>query len=71
MVLALVSVGRDVLGPTVYDAIRAYHVIRLFLLVSYVTTLLMALSEVVLRGRVIEPSRADIGEPAHLVRRLT
>jgi hypothetical protein len=49
--LALVSgVGPDLLGATVFDTIRAYHVVPLFLVVSYVTTLLMAINTAVPTG---------------------
>ncbi len=51
IVLALVSsVGPDLLGATVFDTIRAYHVAPLFLVVSYVTTLLMAINTAVPTG---------------------
>lgn len=61
IVLALVSgVGRDVLGPTVYDGIRAYHVIRLFLLVSYLTTLLLAVSTAARTGARGHPAELHI-----------
>lgn len=51
IVLALVSgVGPDLLGATVFDTIRAYRVVPLFLVVSYATTLLMAINTAVPTG---------------------
>ena len=38
------GIGRDLLGSTVYQTIRAYHIIPLFLVLAYATTVSLALT---------------------------
>lgn len=45
IVMALISgIGQDLFGATVHGAIRAYHIVPLFLVVAFVTTVWLALA---------------------------